>query len=166
METQYELDKDGNAIMYDALVVKAQLAFFGTALRDHHFTGPAFADYTNVVCAPPAQGTEGRRFLLLLETKDNPPVPHFVVLMCVGRKGAKPCRWLCSLRARACTYDTYEEFVKEEAPRYGKIENVFEMEAGEKYESMDSYLQAIKATIVAAEAPTGGTGAAQKTAQK
>ncbi|KAK3235436.1 hypothetical protein CYMTET_54330 [Cymbomonas tetramitiformis] len=112
METQYELDKDGNAIMYDALVVKAQLAFFGTALRDHHFTGPAFADYTNVVCAPPAQGTEGR-----------------------------------SLRARACTYDTYEEFVKEEAPRYGKIENVFEMEAGEKYESMDSYLQAIKVAV-------------------
>eukprot|EP00854_Cymbomonas_tetramitiformis_P026900 gene26900-33076_t len=116
METRYELDEEGNAIMYDALVVKAQLAFFGIALRDHDFMGPAFADYADVVCAPPAQAYEG----------------------------AKPYRWLCSLRARACTYDTFEEFGKEEAPRYGKIENVFEMEAGVKYESMDSYLQAIK----------------------
>ncbi|KAK3283394.1 hypothetical protein CYMTET_8910 [Cymbomonas tetramitiformis] len=112
METRYELDEEGNAIMYDALVVKAQLAFFGIALRDHDFMGPAFADYADVVCAPPAQWTEGR-----------------------------------SLRARACTYDTFEEFGKEEAPRYGKIENVFEMEAGVKYESMDSYLQAIKVAV-------------------
>jgi len=180
METQYELDEDGNAIMYDALVVKAQLAFFGIALRDHDFKGHAFASYAEVVRAPPPQGTEGRRFLFLLQTKDDPPAPHFAVLMCVARKGAKPYRWLCSLRVRADAYDTYEDFIKVEAPRYGKIEKVFEMVsyyfplyvfttclgvfgglpmrfpllrlsftqvAGEKYESIDSYLQAIQVAV-------------------
>eukprot|EP00854_Cymbomonas_tetramitiformis_P012593 gene12593-14882_t len=121
-----------DAVDYDIQVIKGQLAFLGYVLSDRTRTAVSpFRDYATVLSDGVPEAAAGKRFLLLVETMDDLPSGHYAVLLRGGvkNKNAKPYRWLDSLRAHPATYWTYEEFL---------------IEAGVKYESMDTYLQDIK----------------------
>ncbi len=190
LEPYFAPDSDGlylldgkDAVDYDIQVIKGQLAFLGYVLSDRTRTAVSpLRDYATVLGDGVPEAAGGSKFLLLVETKDDPPCFHYAVLLRGGvkNKNAKPYRWLDSLRAHPATYWTFEEFLAAEAPNYGTVRGVFEMvryyfplfvfttclgvfgglpmrfpllrlsftqEAGEKYESMDSYLQAIQVAV-------------------
>lgn len=126
----YLLDDRGNAIDFDIQVVKAQLAFLGYVWKD----------LTREECLPFDENTlelaklqgdaesEVRRFLIRVDTLDDPPAAHYAVLLIGGvKQSSRPVRWLDSLRPQPRMYWTYEEFIKEESSNYSRVKGVYEM---------------------------------------
>ena len=129
----YQFDDKNNAVDYDFEVVKGQLALLGFGLNDRtRRASIAFHEYAPELEVPhgadEAEVTGGKKFLVMVETKDEPPVVHYAVLLIGGgKKNSKPVRWLDSLRAQPNAYWTYQEFVEKEAPNYSMVKRLYEL---------------------------------------